>query len=168
MRALFRNGHQGIQGRFHGQGRPADGPVRLRCRPYGRTAQAAARPARHIQTCGNPADLSQRHQFRRRARAGAGQMVARRGRSGYLRRDGALHPDDGRTDGLYTGRHAQCFESEFPAGEFRAYESGNPLPAAGRVCRVRCSARDAVRLPVGLRTGTRMPALHFRRAYRLG
>lgn len=26
------------------------------------------------------------------------------------------------------GRHAQCFESEFPAGEFRAYESGNPLP----------------------------------------
>ena len=51
-------------------------------------------------------------------------MVARRGRSGYLRRDGALHPDDGRTDGLYAGRHAQCFESEFPAGEFRAYESG--------------------------------------------
>lgn len=49
-----------------------------------RTAQAAARPARYIQACGNPADLSQRHQFRRRARAGAGQMVARRGRSGYL------------------------------------------------------------------------------------
>lgn len=45
---------------------------------------------------------------------------------------------------------------------------GTRLPAAGRVCRVRCSARDAVRLPVGLRTGTRMPALHLRRAYRLG
>ena len=35
-------------------------------------------------------------------------MVARRDRSGYLRRDGALHPDDGRTDGLYAGSHAQC------------------------------------------------------------
>ncbi len=77
-------------------------------------------------------------------------------------------PDDGRTDGLYAGSYAQCLESEFPAGEFRADESGNPLPAAGRVCRIRCSARDAVRLPVGLRTGTRMPALHLRRAYRLG